>query len=652
MNPVDNFAPDSHDDPAVESRNDPAAERLAEGFAQHAERWARRLREKMVEGGEVGGRGGALLRARPLEDDEASIQVLRHCAYAVSLATSNGHVCLTLEDLALTPSPAGGGQGWGQVKDLRSSLLSTSLVGTPETQGALPLILDADGRLYLHRYFDYERRLARRLMQAAAAPPRSVDPAARDLLQTLFPPAADGEVDWQKIAAALALRNGLTVISGGPGTGKTTTVVNLLACLITQDPHSRIALAAPTGKAAARMTEAIRQRAEHLPEALRERLPSGSSTIHRLLGANPGLGKFTHHAGNPLPIDALIVDEASMLDLALATRLLEAVPPSARIILLGDKDQLAAVESGAVFAELCADPTLSDSCKRDLAALCVLAPERIATPAPVQPSALRDAAVWLTRNYRFAAGSDIGRLADCINQGRAQEAMAWLELGDDPSVQWLQPGKDASERMLAPVLAGYEPYLDAVRRDPTDVDGITRAFGDFRTLCAVRQGPSGVTAANDQLSRHARQALWASPLDGRSPWYAGRPVMVLRNDYVHKLFNGDIGIALPDASGELAVFFPDGEQGYRAVPTVRMPEHETAFAMTVHKAQGSEFDAVLVVLPLQGSRVVTRELLYTAVTRAKTRVSIFSNPEVLRAAIESQSERRSGLLARMRCLLV
>ena len=242
----------------------------------------------------------------------------------------------------------------------------------------------------------------------------------------------------------MALRNGLTVISGGPGTGKTTTVVNLLACLITQDPHSRIALAAPTGKAAARMTEAIRQRAEHLPEALREKLPTESFTIHRLLGANPGLGKFTHHAGNPLPIDALIVDEASMLDLALATRLLEAVPASARIILLGDKDQLSAVESGAVFAELCADPTLSEACRRDVADLCGYAPERIVPPAPVQPSALRDAAVWLTKNYRFGADSGIGRLAKYINEGQGG--------GGD-----CLAARRAVRRELSPTLIGREP---------------------------------------------------------------------------------------------------------------------------------------------------------------------------------------------------
>jgi len=634
MTPAEDLGPDSRDEPSIDSldhagmdsRHDPSAERLAEGFAQHVERWARR--------------SGC---------DEGRLPVLRLAARETSLATSNGHVCITLEDLALVPFLPAGGPRWEQAR-LRSSLLACGLVGTPETPGACPLILDEENRLYLHRYFDYERRLARRLMQAASSPPRPIAPATRELLHSLFPPAAGNEVDWQKIAAAMALRNGLTVLSGGPGTGKTTTVVNLLACLVTQDPASRIALAAPTGKAAARMTEAIRQRAGHLPPALREQLPQESSTIHRLLGANPGLGRYAYSVDRQLPYDVLIVDEASMLDLALATRLLEAVPASARVILLGDKDQLAAVESGAVFAELCADPGLSDAGRRDLAALCALPPERIAPPAPVQAGALRDAAVWLTRTYRFAPGSGIGRLAQDINRCRARDAVAWLANGDDPSLQWLRPGQDASQGLVAPLLAGYRPYVDAVLRDPIDVGAVTRAFNRFRVLCAVRQGPGGVAAINDQVSRHARQALRtaAGPgHDGRSPWYAGRPVMVLRNDDVHKLFNGDIGIALPGANGELAVFFPDGESGFRAVPTVRMPEHETAFATTVHKAQGSEFDEVMVVLPQRRSRVVTRELLYTAVTRARSRVTLFASADVLAAAIESPSQRHSGLAARM-----
>jgi exodeoxyribonuclease V alpha subunit len=694
-------------------RSNGDAERLATGFAEHVVRWAQRLqgsssvvisapnvvmpREEVVMPGLT--RHPARRAAAPRSSDDTSTQeLLRRCAHATSLATSDGHVCVLLSDLATPDHDAAA---------LRTTLLNSGVVGTPSHPASLPLILDEDGRLYLHRYFDYEVRLARRLMQAAQTPPREVAPAARDLLNTLFPPANDNEVDWQKIAAAMALRGSLTVISGGPGTGKTTTVVNLLACLLTQEPHTRIALAAPTGKAAARMTEAIRQRADHLPPDLRAKLPQESFTIHRLLGANPGQGRFTHDAANPLAIDALIVDEASMLDLALATRLLEAVPASARIILLGDKDQLAAVEAGAVFAELSADPTLTDECRHDLADLCGYAPERIAPPAPAQASPLHDVAVWLTKNYRFAADSAIGKLARFINEGRAEEALALLgtsrtaqiasdeqsrrgapqpggpsspkhkkETGSkengslplfpeldrtsviaalsrnpglpDTSIQWLDP--EQGDNVLDAIVAGYAEYFETVRRDPMDVAEITQAFAKFRVLCAVREGASGSVWVNEQVTRRARHALAVvaaeQSQDLRSPWYVGRPVMVLRNDYVQKLFNGDIGIALP-AGDDLAVAFPDGEGGFRSVPIARMPPHEMAFATTVHKAQGSEFDAVLLLLPQQQSRVAVRELLYTAATRARARVSIFTSTEVLLRALASAASRDSGLLARL-----
>lgn len=703
-------------------RSDPGAECLAEGFAQHVERWARRLQNQgsVQEQGvtpDSTRRAGAGSPTRPPTEEDFA--VLRYAAYRTSLATSNGHVCLlpsellplapspSARGLPLSPSRSGGGLGWGQhpPAHLCESLRSTRVVGTPGSPGACPLVLDEDGRLYLHRYFDYEVRLARRIMRAARTPPRAVAPPARELLNTLFPPTPDNEVDWQKIAAALALRNTLTIISGGPGTGKTTTVVNLLACLLTQEPHSRIALAAPTGKAAARMTEAIRQRADHLPQDLRDRLPSESFTIHRLLGANPGQGTFTHDAGNPIPYDALIVDEASMLDLALATRLLEAVPAPARIILLGDKDQLAAVEAGAVFAELSADPTLTDQCRRDVADLCGYEPARIAPPAPAESSPLHDAAVWLTKNYRFPAESGIGRLAGYINEGRAQEAMALLRESRDPrpvaavrsplvevpgatktrgakkrnedtaslslfpeieppsaaaagsmasapagdmSIQWLDP--DQGDAVLDAILAGYAGYFETVRRDPGDVDAIFRAFNAFRVLCAVREGTSGSTWVNEQVTRRARQALAAmapdQPNELRSSWYVGRPVMVLRNDYVLKLFNGDIGIALPVA-GELAVLFPNAEKGVRTVPIARMPPHETVFATTVHKAQGSEFDAVLLSLPKQPGRVAVRELLYTAVTRSKTRAMLAAGSDVLARTVQAELSRHSGLLSRL-----
>jgi exodeoxyribonuclease V alpha subunit len=537
---------------------------LADGFAAQVQRWAVPSRADMA------------------------CEVARQ----LSLATSQGHVCITVD--AATAQ----------------ALAESGVAGTADAPGSFPLIVDPDRRVYLHRYFDYESRLARRLRQAADAPPREPRSEALDRLELLFPPGGDGP-DMQKAAAALALRRGLVVVSGGPGTGKTTTVVNLLACILEQDPASRVALAAPTGKAAARMTEAIRLRAGHLPQSLRDRLPQEASTIHRLLRYRPSHG-FSHGKDNPLPVDLLVVDEASMLDLAMATRLLEAVPPSARVVLIGDKDQLAAVESGAVFAEL---------------------------------ASLRDIAVWLTRNYRFVADSGIGRLAADINAGRADEAVAWLR-GAGGEVTWHESGST-----LPHLEEGFARYFEVVSRDVRDVCAIHEAFGRFRVLCAVRAGEQGVEAVNEAATALARQALadvrgtFESP--PRSPWYPGRPVMVTLNDYGLKLFNGDVGIALPDAKGEAMVWFPDEAGGWRGVAPARMPQHETAFAMTVHKSQGSEFDDVLVVLPPYETPVLTRELLYTAVTRAKRQVTLLSPESAVRTSIQRKVERASGLLARL-----
>jgi exodeoxyribonuclease V alpha subunit len=409
------------------------------------------------------------------------------------------------------------------------------------------------------------------------------------------------------------------------------------------------------------MTDAIRQRAQHLPDALRERMPAESSTVHRLLGVTPN--GFTHDAAHPLAVDALVVDEASMLDLALATRLLEAVPPAARIILLGDKDQLAAVESGAVFAELSVDPTLTPTCVRDLAALTGTPAAAIAPPPPARPSALQDSAVWFTQTYRFSVDSGVGRLAHYVNSGQARAAADWLREGIDADVRWLDassPVEHASvdERALAAMEAGYAPWRDALAADARDVAAITEAFGRFRVLCAVRDGPRGVTALNAAMTRRFRAALAPTGLPGAgpalegpgvSPWFAGRPVLVLANDYVLRLFNGDIGIALPDADGDLLVHFPDATApgGFRAIAPVRLPRHETAFAMTVHKSQGSEFDGVLVMLPQQRSRVLTRELLYTAITRARRGVALVADAAVLEHAIATPTSRHSGLLARL-----
>lgn len=695
---------------------------LAAGIAAHVEQWAR-------EGG----------------DDPATARRVAAAAAAVSRALARGHVCLrvdelTDEDEGAAPLDAGGPAATGGAAGpLLAALRASQAVGSTAVPGNRPLVLDDDGRLYLHRYFDLESRLARRLVQAARHPPAAIDEATRARLQALFgggqassapsvaparplapaappaqamaPPAAarprsasrragrdnptlplfpDAEIDpaeaggatpdRQQLAAALALRQRLAVISGGPGTGKTTTVVNLLACLIAQQPEGRIALAAPTGKAAARMTEAIRLRAGHLPPELAAKLPQEAHTIHRLLGVTPG--GFLHDAKRPLAIDTLVVDEASMLDLALATRLLEAVPPAARIVLLGDKDQLAAVESGSVFAELSLAPRLDAACIADLAAACGLAPGALAalgaTPPPVPPSTpgapsappasfavLPDSALWLTRNFRFGSDSAIGRLAAGINAARTDEVLGALRTasaaatGADAPLRWFDDAAPLpGAATLASIEAGYAAYFDAVRRDPADVATIAAAFERFRVLCALREGPRGVRALNDRLTRHARRVLQAVPATaqasaaegapgGLTPWFTGRPVMVLRNDPLLKLFNGDIGFVLPDGHGVPAVVFPAGD-GWRRVPPARLPEHETAFALTVHKSQGSEFDEVLVLLPDTPHRVLTRELLYTGVTRARERVRLAAGPAVLRAAIGTATRRHSGLLARLR----
>jgi exodeoxyribonuclease V alpha subunit len=602
---------------------------LADGFADRIRRWSRDT--------------GA---------PENAARAAQCAAFVVSMATIEGNVCTDLSDIVAALNDG------SNTETVRDRLLQSRVTGQPESRGAMPLILDHEGRLYLHRYFDYECRLARSLAERSAAQVAPETPASLSTqLTSLFAAnrAALGDAaDWQQIAVAMALMGKVTIITGGPGTGKTTTVVSLLACMLEQNPDCRIAMAAPTGKAAARMNEAVRLRASHLPAQIQARLPTESYTIHRLLGAMPSGGRFRHHAGNRLAIDALVIDEASMLDLALATRLIEAVPDDARIILLGDKDQLAAVESGAVFAELSTDPSLSVSRIEQIASLCDTPSAAIKTPKPVAQSGLRDQVIWLTRNFRFTSDSGIGQLAANINSGDSAGAFARLRSDTSGTLQWIDDCRPVlRDESAGAILAGYASYLEVLRTDGRNAGETAVEFERFRTLCAVRGGARGVEAINRLVSKHFRSVL-NHPLDPgeHSEWYPGRPVMILRNDYVLKLFNGDIGIVLPDDTGALMVYFPEGDAGFRAVAPIRLPAHETAFAMTVHKSQGSEFDQVLILLPEDHNPVLTRELVYTAVTRARMHVTLVSGIAVLEKSIETPTRRRSGLHARFKELLL
>ncbi|VVE85613.1 exodeoxyribonuclease V subunit alpha [Pandoraea sputorum] len=681
------------------------------------------------------------LLARGNGADEVTCRYVRRAALEVSLATSEGHVCVPLDNLLdaqasgeLFPGDAPALSVWREAL-FASGLCAPASLGHvlagDGQAGAYPLLLDDQDRLYLARYYHYEARLALALgrkltlsgtaMSASTAPTSAITEDDRKRLQRYFrdgvllSPEGQREPNWQMAAAALALQRSLVVLSGGPGTGKTTTVVGLIACLLERDANLRVALAAPTGKAAQRMQEALTAR-QDLPEAVRLALPEAAVTLHRLLGVLPESAeqvgrRFRHHAGNPLPYDLIVVDEASMIDLSMATQLLEAVPEGARLVLLGDKDQLAAVEAGAVFGELSAQRVFSPSMRMQLLSALGWPSSDLPTSGPLAVSSgsvskasaaqttqarasrgLEDAVVWLERTYRFGANSAIGRLATAIKTGKVIDARKEFTVAESESGRMTTRGEAGSasseanpvDRVLLSedggiqlstatlnaLADGYGEYLDALAQAFTTIEQlgdpaaattadiamvaqpVFAAFGKFRVLCATRGGRRGVEFLGAQLTallaRRAGVALGA----GGGAWFAGRPVLVTQNEYALNLFNGDIGIALPlGPSGTLRVTFATPDGGYRLYSPASLPAHETAFAMTIHKSQGSEFERVAIVLPEQASRVLSRELIYTGVTRARREAWLYAPWPVIASAIARPTQRDGGLTDRLKEVL-
>ena len=435
------------------------------------------------------------------------------------------------------------------------------------------------------------------------------------------------------------------MISGGPGTGKTTTVAKLLAALIqlSGEQKCRIRLAAPTGKAAARLTESLGGALQKLPltEAQLALFPNEASTLHRLLGAQPGSQRLRYHAGNPLHLDVLVVDEASMIDLTMMSRLVDALPPHARVIFLGDRDQLASVEAGAVLGDICTYASFGYTAARaqELARLtgCALEPDN----SPVA-GALRDSLCLLQKSYRFGSDSGIGQLAAAVNRGDRHSTRGVFDgTFTDIEKKSLQSTEEY-QAMLDDALEGYQYFLTCVQQQNTP-EQVIAAFGEYQLLCALREGPFGVSGLNDRLEQLLAQKRKINRLP-HSRWYEGRPVMISRNDSALGLFNGDIGIALDRGQG-LRVWFMLPEGSVKSVQPSRLPEHDTAWAMTVHKSQGSEFNHAALILPTQLSPVITRELIYTAITRARQRLSLYTDERVLIQAIAARTERRSGLSA-------
>ncbi|HWL54512.1 MAG TPA: exodeoxyribonuclease V subunit alpha [Chthoniobacteraceae bacterium] len=533
-------------------------------------------------------------------------------AACLSRAVRQGHICLDLKQ-----PPEGAEGDWFSASQWRERLAcspAVAFVRQGEELPVAPLVLDPADRLYLRRFYLYEQELAAALLARSDA-------------------GASTPAEGQAAAVATALAQRLTIISGGPGTGKTTTVLKILAGLVKAGDGllPRVVLTAPTGKAAARLEEAVRNGVDTLPEEDRSealdrllaQLPR-AATLDRLLGTRPGTAALRHHADNPLPVDVAIVDEASMVALPAMARFLAALPPQARVILLGDRDQLASVAPGSLLADLA---------------------EAAARPG----NPLAGSLVTLVENFRFKTESGIHRFCQAIRRGESAGAVQILDEGGyaDLGSHPLPSPDRLSQALTATILDGYGPFLR--EREP---ERALASFAQFRLLAAVREGPYGVS----ELNRLAEAILREHRLIGESHhYYAGLPVLIRRNDYTLRLFNGDIGILLPDPSDpagspRLWAWFPNdpleqqaGGPAVRRIAPSRLPEHETAYAMTVHKSQGSEFDRVALILPGHESAVVTRELIYTGVTRARKQVDLWFEPEAFTRGVARRAERVSGL---------
>ncbi len=585
--------------------------------------------------------------------DEAAVMLACAC---LSADAGAGHVCLPLS--RLLPDrlfdgryPELARQAWWLAGEPSLADWQGILQASPAVSDGsqpTPLVLD-NQRLYLQRMWQNECRVAD-FFNSIRPAPLADESGIRQVLNRFFP-AADGVLDWQKVAAAVAISHPVCLISGGPGTGKTTTVAKLLASLVVLGAgrRMRIQLAAPTGKAAARLSESLGDALDALglDEGQKRLFPPEAVTLHRLLGAQPNSQSLRYHRDNPLHADVLVVDEASMVDLPMMANLIAALPPQARVIFLGDRCQLASVEAGAVLGDICyfAENGYSPARNDQLARLtgCVLPPCNDGTGP-----ATGDSLCLLRKSYRFDDSSGIGRLANAVNAGDAGSSLALLHGGREADLQYA-PLRDGGDylRLLDGVVAGYGDYLSRVRAGESPA-GILKAFNRFRLLCALREGPFGITGLNSRIEQALTLAgLIHPPADSLGKGYAGRPVMIVRNAPSLGLYNGDIGIMLADESSALRVYFtlPDGTP--KPVPLNRLPEHETAFAMTVHKSQGSEFENTALVLPNQLLPVLTRELVYTAITRARRHLSLYANDNVLSYAIATPTQRRSGLVDRL-----
>ncbi|QYJ80358.1 exodeoxyribonuclease V subunit alpha [Shewanella acanthi] len=635
-----------------------------------------------------------------LEDGQDPLFILL-CAL-LSQQLSAQHTCLVLEHI-VPLNPMAETQSHCKItlglSELQEKILTFDAVGIAGSNK--PLILD-NGRLYLERYHHFETEVADKL-RALSKQTKTIHPDDRAYIQRLlaglFPANPNQTIDWQKVATATALGRKLSVITGGPGTGKTTTVTKLLLLSQTMTTYT-IRLVAPTGKAAARLSESIKATKVRLADELKTRhiaeftpenrtvllealakVPEEASTLHRLLGVIPNSPHFRHNKDNPLRLNLLIVDEASMVDLPMMHKLLSALPEEAGIILLGDQDQLASVEAGAVLADICAGLKVTDAnhgsfwqmrySPEQVIHLSALTGFNLDQYQDIEPQ-IGDSLCMLTHSHRFKGDAGIGILANAVNrsdlagilqvwqQGLAE--LKWLEHsrthGQTQSSFTELADNSGFSALLEQACQQYGSYLSQLQQSllhngplPTPSE-IIASFNQYRILCATRTGDYGVEGVN----AHVTKALAASKLiNPLQEFYLGRPIIIQSNDYNLGLFNGDIGLILQDQEKpeRLMAHFIKADGSLLKVLPARLPSHETCYAMTVHKSQGSEFSRVALVLPPMPSPVqwqlLTKELVYTAITRAKAHFTCLGTQEVFERASSQATQRASGLATRLWC---
>jgi exodeoxyribonuclease V alpha subunit len=574
-------------------------------------------------------------------------------AALVSRSTGDGHICLDLSSYAETIIAAKQHDRdvivCPSVERWREKLFACPAVGSPGEQR--PLILDDKDRLYLYRYWKYEKVVADGVKERAKETIRDIDvQGLRSDIQRLFPENESLPINWQKVAATIPLLKKFSVITGAPGTGKTFTIAKALALIIedARPYQPTICMAAPTGKAAARLRESMTRAKQNLAcsDGIKKVIPEEVYTVHRLLKPVPGSPYFRHNLVNPLPTDIVVLDEASMVDLALMAKLIQAIPANARLIVVGDKDQLASVESGSVLGDICDRNVIHGFSKNFADQIEEITAEKISRSIALteNASALQDCIVILQKSYRFSADGCISELSREVNRGEPEVSLRLLRDPGEKAIGWREIGTRAEwvRELGERIIDGYGRYLKI--NDPALA---LEEFHRFKILCALKIGPFGVREINRfaEAELRRRHLIRTNPQPD-NPWYNGRPVLITRNDYNLGLFNGDIGIAMADTesdTGELYVFFPSDAGKVKRFSPHRLPEHETVFAMTVHKSQGSEFDEVILILPDRDYPILTRELVYTGITRAKKKASIWGTESVWHAAVRRKIERTSGL---------